>query len=162
LPGGVQKCSSERVQSYVDSTAIGSLQHIIPERDTVRIEDLLSRKAKVAHQEFDFVRISDCGVNLEGKESDAIIVTTVGITLTLFDEGGSLTLAPTICAIWIAAIPTPPHAEWMSMLYDSRSVAGSGMVDCAQATYVFLLQSSKVEQRVYHRDVHNRHCSRLL
>jgi hypothetical protein len=163
LPGGVQKCSGERIQSHVDATAIRSLQHSISERDAVRIEDLLSRKAKVAHQELDLVCISDRGINLEkGKESDAIIVYTVDTTLTLFDEKGPLTFAPTICAIWIAAIPTPPHAEWMSMLYDSRSVTGPQKVDCAQATHVFLLQSSKMEQRVYHRDVHNRHCSRLL
>jgi hypothetical protein len=160
----VQKCSSKRVQSHVDSTAIGSLQHIIPERDAVRIEDLLSNKAKVAHQKFDLVCVSDGGINLEErKELDAIInIIVVGIKLNLFVEEGSLTFAPTICAIWIAAMPTPPHAEWMSMLYDSRSVAGSGTTACAQATYVFFLQSSKMEQRVDHCDVHDRHCSRLL
>jgi hypothetical protein len=86
LPGGVQKCSGERVQSHVDSTAIGSLQHIIPERDAVRIEDLISRKAKVAHQKLNFFCVSHSGINLEkGKELDAIInVVIVGIRLNHF------------------------------------------------------------------------------
>jgi hypothetical protein len=48
------------------------------------------------------------------------------------------------------------------MLCHSGLVAGAGKSGCAPATYVFFLQSSKVEQRVDHCDVHDRHCSRFL
>jgi hypothetical protein len=80
----------------------------------VGIEYLVSRKAKVLHQEFDLVCISDRSIDLK----DELEPNAITITFTLFVEEGLLTFAPTICAIWIAAIPTPPHAEWMSMLYD--------------------------------------------